>query len=378
MWSESGQCLLFSDVQWTRPDDGLVCGMMWKYDQATNNVTQFLECSGLAGPPDKDAVDGLPADIANRAEGGSNGLALLEGGTLLINQHAWKRIMSLNIDDVDADAASVDPALVAVLVDTYKGAPLNSPNDMVVVSADDGGKVLYFTDPPFGLQYKEVNDPFGYSFELMTQYAPAVYKYTLHSDKQKDSDGDIARLLQFEVNEDWSKRSGPNGIAFNKETGSLAVVITDWNDPRTEIYAQNTDDGSYNPKPKMILKHEYRIDGNPTALADGATYDANLGVLIVSGPGGIYMYEHVADDNYETLGFLRIDDLCSNNVIGGGYLWLTCNQRLLRVPLNASRSGPSNPNETSPATRTKFRTHVGLWLSITFCFAVVSDISLFW
>ena len=120
MWSESGQCLLFSDVQWTRPDDGLVCGMMWKYDQATNNVTQFLECSGLAGPPDKDAVDGLPADIANRAEGGSNGLALLEGGTLLINQHAWKRIMSLNIDDVDADAASVDPALVAVLVDSFQ------------------------------------------------------------------------------------------------------------------------------------------------------------------------------------------------------------------------------------------------------------------
>ena len=119
MWSESGQYILFSDVQWTRPDDGLVCGMIWKYDQATNNVTKFLECSGLAGPPGKDAVDGLPADIANRTEGGSNGLALLEDGTLLVNQHAWKRIISLNINnDIDADIASVDPALVAVLVDT--------------------------------------------------------------------------------------------------------------------------------------------------------------------------------------------------------------------------------------------------------------------
>ena len=136
MWSESGQYILFSDVQWTRTDDGLVCGMIWKYDQATNNVTKFLECSGLAAPPDKDAVDGLPADIADRAEGGSNGLALLEDGTLLVNQHAWKRIMSLNVDDIDADSASVDPALVALLVDTYKGAPLNSPNDMVVVPTD--------------------------------------------------------------------------------------------------------------------------------------------------------------------------------------------------------------------------------------------------
>ena len=71
----------------------------------------------------------------------------------------------------------------------------------------------------------------------MTQDAPAVYKYTLHSDKQEGSDGDIARLLRFEVNKDWSNRAGPNGVAFNKETGSLAVVITDWNDPRTEIYA---------------------------------------------------------------------------------------------------------------------------------------------
>ena len=381
VWSESGQYLLLSDVQWTRPDDGLVCGMIWKYDQATNNVTKFLECSGLAGPPGKDAVDGLPADIANRAEGGSNGLALLEDGTLLVNQHAWKRIISLQVGDVDTDTASVDPSKVTVLVDAYDGAPLNSPNDMVVVSTDDGGDVLYFTDPPFGLQYKNEDDPFAYSFELMTQDAPAVYKYTLHSEEQKDSDREsITRLLQFEVDEDWSHRSGPNGVAINKETGSLAVVITDWNDPRTEIYAQNPDDGSYDPQPKMILRHEHRIEGELSAypaLADGATYDADLGLLIVSGPGGIYLYEHVADDNYETLGFLRIDDLCSNNVIGGGYLWLTCNQRVLRVPLNDSWSEPSNPNETSTATTCKFRTHVWVRLSIAFCFAVFSAISLF-
>ena len=80
--------------------------------------------------------------------------------------------------------------------------------------------------------------------------------------------------------------------------------------------------------------HEYRIEGKNEAyppLTDGITYDPDRRVLFISGPGGIYIYD--ASDEYDLLGFLRVDDLVANNVVGGEYLWITANQRLLRVPL---------------------------------------------
>mmetsp|Transcript_10678 Transcript_10678/g.23633 ORF Transcript_10678/g.23633 Transcript_10678/m.23633 type:complete len:95 (-) Transcript_10678:112-396(-) len=62
------------------------------------------------------------------------------------------------------------------------------------------------------------------------------------------------------------------------------------------------------------------------------------------------MYD--AKDDYNLMGFLRIDDLVSNVEIGGGYLWITANQRLLRAPLALSSLDPSfdKPDEadTSP------------------------------
>lgn len=64
---------------------------------------------------------------------------------------------------------------------------------------------LCFADPPFGLQYNNVDDAFGNSFELMTQDVPAAYCM--------DEGGDPVRMIGFEVSEDWSQRSGPNGIA---------------------------------------------------------------------------------------------------------------------------------------------------------------------
>lgn len=111
-------------------------------------------------------------------------------------------------------------------------------------------------------------------------------------------------------------------------------MITDFNDPRVEIYEQNSD-GTLSPEPHATLHQEYRIEGTNSgfpAWSDGLTYDDELGVLLLSGPGGIYIYE-TKSGSFDLLGFIRIDDLCSNNVIGGGYLWMTCNQRLLRIPL---------------------------------------------
>lgn len=257
-------------------------------------------------------------------------------GILLMQQHGSKRIVRLNVNDINEEEGTIDDDLVNVIADTYDDDMLNSPNDMVI--GDDG--YLYFTDPPYGLQYNDVEDPWGYAFEIMTQDKPAVYKLSL-----EDTDTEPERLLEYPVATAWDERSGPNGIATNNKNGDLAVVITDWNNPRTEIYSPN-EEGAFNPEPTKVLLHDqYRIEGPNAslygALVDGITYDADMHVFFIASPGGISIYD-TSTNEYELLGFIRVDDLCSNNVVGGGYLWMTCNRRLLRIPLALSSTSDSD------------------------------------
>ena len=67
----------------------------------------------------------------------------------------------------------------------------------------------------------------------------------------------------------------------------------------------------------------------------------------MAGPGGVYIFSSV--DDYELLGFLRIDDFLSNTFVGGGYLWITANQRLLRVPLAMPATESPTIDRTSSA-----------------------------
>ena len=49
LWNDKEGYLLFTDVKW-RNHDNLTCGMIWKYDVITKQVTKFLECAGTVGP----------------------------------------------------------------------------------------------------------------------------------------------------------------------------------------------------------------------------------------------------------------------------------------------------------------------------------------
>ena len=340
IWSDVGQYLLFSDVKWVRESDDISCGMIWKYEESTSNLTKLLECSGIAGPPGENQINGLPAGIDELAEAGSNGLywePAREGNTLIVNQHGWKRIVSINVDEIDESTASIDPEKVTVLIDSYNGTQLNSPNDMVI--SEKYGDLL-FTDPPFGLQERNLADSFGDSFDHMTQDAPAVYVHNQTS-------GNVERVIQFDVPSEWSERYGPNGIAINERNGDLFVAITDFHNPRTEVYCMDDEDELDAREPCLTLHHEYRIEGPDSddlpALTDGITYDGDLQVMFVAGPGGVYVYD-TSVDSYDLLGFIRIDDLCANVGVGGGYLWMTCNKTLLRIPL-AEGSAAVNIND---------------------------------
>jgi gluconolactonase len=89
---------------------------------------------------DADAIYRLDPPAARSSfhtpSGESNGLALDLDGSLLAAQQAERRVA--RIDDLGTET---------VVVDSYQGSQLNSPNDLVVRS--DG--TLYFTDPDYGL-----------------------------------------------------------------------------------------------------------------------------------------------------------------------------------------------------------------------------------
>ena len=51
----------------------------------------------------------------------------------------------------------------------------------------------------------------------------------------------------------------------------------------------------------------------------------------------------------EFLGLLRIDDLVSNTEVGGGYLWITSNQRLMRISLAPTLETATEGDDNSGA-----------------------------
>jgi len=356
VYSESGNYVLFSDVTWADPDSGYTCGMLWKFDLATEELSEFLKCSGLVGPVGTDAVNGLPSDVALRLEAGSNGLSWAwDGdGTLLMNQHGWKRMVMLNVDDVVN--GTIDPSLVTVVVDSYDGAALNSPNDVDLT--DDGE--LFFTDPPFGLMYNTDSDAFYSSFGRMTQSETAVYRLA-------DADAEPEKLLGFGAG---TGIYAPNGVGVNEANGDLAVALSDFSIPysRVNIYERQSD-GSYAEEPKAVLYQNKSYEGMSLVLVDGLTFDAELGKLFVNGPGGVYIYDAPADGDYAFLGFVRLDELCANNGIGAGYLWITCaNKGLLRVPLAVDE----DEDESNAAIQLKKMGMLGLAVASSLAMALTA------
>ena len=214
--------------------------------------------------------------------------------------------------------------------------------------------LLYFTDPPFGnMRFSTGDNRFFDAFNNYTQDVLGVYTLT---NPDQEGTPELTRLLDYGT-PDPAAWYAPNGVAMTSN-GDVAIAVTDFADTRFDLY-KSDGTGGLEGTP-IRLESEYRIQVNNSgfpALNDGLTYSPELDVLFGSGPGGIYVYE--ASDPYELLGFVRIDDLNANNVLGGGYLWVTANQRVLRIPLAvdatetptlAPTEAPASAQETSSAT----------------------------
>ena len=223
IWVSNEGYLLFSD-----PNSNII----YKYTK-DGMLSVFHQPSGYSGK-----------DIADYGQPGSNGLTLDPQGRLTIDEHGNHRVSRLEKDGT-----------VTVLVDSYEGKRLNSPNDLVYRS--DG--TLYFTDPPFGLP-KFFDDP---------------RKELPFSGVYSSKDGKLTLLIK--------DLKGPNGIAFSPDEKYLYV-------------------GNWDPEKKVVMKYEVNADGT---LSNGKIFfdmtsapgeDAIDGVKVdqqgniyVSGPGGLWV-----------------------------------------------------------------------------------------
>jgi gluconolactonase len=289
--NRDGGYLLFSDPN---------ANTIYKYQDGELEV--FRTPSGYSG-----------ADVAEYGQPGSNGLTLDPQGRLTINQHGNHRVVR---DENDGTQT--------VLVDSYQGKRLNSPNDLVYRS--DG--TLFFTDPPFGFPkvFNDARKQLGFSGV-----------YSIYKGK-----------LQL-VSKDFT---GPNGIALSPDEKFL--YVGNWPRSLTGQELRNEDEPAteIGDKHKAIMRYEVQPDGTLkngklffdfTNAAgedglDGIKVDQK-GNLYVSAPAGLW----VISPEGKHLGTIITPRHAHNMAWGdadGKTLYLCARSALYRIRLNIAGVRP--------------------------------------
>lgn len=213
--------------------------------------------------------------------GHSNGITSDSEGNIILAQH-------------DGMISRITPENeVVVLVRSYNGKRLNSPNDVVVKS--DGA--IYFTDPPFGVGEEEQELSFS-----------GVYRWK-----------DNQLILLF----DGFDR--PNGIVFSPDEQYLYVNNT----TSGEIIGfEVSDSGELQNEQKFAEVGEAAESG----AADGMTVDTE-GRIYSTGPGGIYIF---APDGQE-VEMIDLPERATNLAWGGennNLLFITTPSAVYRLAMN--------------------------------------------
>ena len=268
LWVEDQQMLLYSDI----PRNSI-----YKWTES-GGAEVYLQTSGYTGSE------------ARGGEPGCNGLALNSKKQLVLCQHGDRRIALMNapLNDPKPDFTS--------LADSYDGKKFNSPNDLAIRS--DG--VIFFTDPPYGLE-KNMDDP---KKEMSFQ---GVYKIGL--------DGTVHLLID--------SITRPNGIAFTPDEKSLIIANSDGEKPRWYVYDIGTNDALTNG----------RLLGGPSdekGGADGLKIDRK-GNVFATGPGGVWVFNSAG----KLLGKIKVPVPTSNCAFSPDEktLYITADMYLLRVKM---------------------------------------------
>ncbi|WP_260598162.1 SMP-30/gluconolactonase/LRE family protein [Sphingomonas endolithica] len=276
VWVENGQYLLFSD-----PPANIV--RRWRKGAA---AAPFLSPSGAGG-----------TDPKLIREPGANGLSLDAGGKLLIANSGGR-----SLDRLDLRTRRRE-----VLADRYQGKRFNSPNDMHVARSG----AIYFTDPPYGLEG-------GDASSLKEQPVNGVYR--------RLPDGTV-ELLEGTL-------TRPNGIALSPDERRLYVSVSDEVSPRIMVY--DLDAAGRPLGGRVWLDAKPMQAGGAPGLPDGMKV-ARDGTLVCSVPGGMMFLSPEA----EPLGLISTGAPIANCAFGEGgrALFMTANDRILRLPLRPGWQG---------------------------------------
>jgi len=260
-------------------------------DPPANIVRQWR--SGGPATPFLDPSGAVGSDPARVREPGANGLALDREGGLLIANSGGR-----SIDRVDLVTRRR-----TVLVDRYRGRRFNSPNDLHVARSG----AIYFTDPPYGLVGGDASPDKEMAFN-------GVYRWTPGGGVDLIDEG-LTR---------------PNGIALSPDETRLYVSVSDEAAPRIMVY----DLESRTPSLWLDLKPMHARGG--AGLPDGMKV-ARDGTMVCSVPGGMM----ILTPDAEPLGLISTGAPIANCAFGeqGRVLYLTANDRVLRLPLRAGWQG---------------------------------------
>ncbi|CED56712.1 putative exported protein [Aliivibrio wodanis] len=240
---------------------GFVEGPVWDVDHQRflfsdipNHTTYSYDSNGELSVFDKNS-------------GYANGLAIDPKGNLWAARHDRK--LSYRQDNGEK----------VIVATSFKGKPLNSPNDLTIKSDDS----IWFTDPPFGIQ--------GYGPQKAKEEQPVrgIYRY---------SNGDL-KLVSGEI-------TLPNGIAFSPDESLLYVADTvdGW------VYRFDVKGESITNKTRFAI---VKSPSNSEIMADGIAVDQQ-GNVYVAGPGGVGVFNKEG----KQLDYIAVDAGHISNVAIGG------------------------------------------------------------
>lgn len=264
VWFGDGRYLIWSDIPNNR---------MLKWEEETGAVSVYRR----------------PSDFGN-------GNTRDRQGRLVTCEHGGRRVTRTEYD-----------GSISVVMDSWQGKPLNSPNDVVVKS--DGS--IWFTDPPFGI----LGNYEGNKAE--PQVPQAVYRV--------DGETGAATVVADDV-------LGPNGLCFSPDE-SILYVVESRGVPNRKILAYDVDaDG------RTIANKRVFIDAGPGGTPDGMRCDIEGNLWCGWGMGspeldGVLVF---APDGAK-IGRIALPERCANVCFGGlkrNRLFMAASQSLYALYVN--------------------------------------------
>ncbi len=276
-------------------------GTLWAEGPAWSAVGKYLLWSDI---PNNVQMRWLEEDghvsTFRHPAGNSNGNTFDFQGRQISCEHGNRRVVRYDHD-----------GRVHELASSYKGKPLNAPND-AVVHIDDGG--IWFTDPGYGslMNYE------GNRGEL--ELKEAVYRIDAQTGKLDLVTDDIYK---------------PNGICFSPDYKKLYVAdtgATHYEGVEKVIKVWDIVNGKRLANGKVFTSMEFE---GRAGLADGIRADVDGNIWASAGwVGEGYDGVHIFAPNGDRIGQIRLPEICGNVCFGGtkrNRLFMTASQSLYSV-----------------------------------------------